>query len=782
MRPYLAILKDSFREALASRVLWILLLITAVVLAGLAGFGLEERAGAYFAPSDLYDPLGLAKSWQTAGKRGENTPAGVIWRALDEDARARLADLLATNAPAERFVDPVQGILNRLLQARQLDQQRAWPQERLDAEAMDLLREGAEHLNAVELARLNRLLLEAAFPRELAPSRERELFINYYGLEIPTGGLPLLRRDYLIKTAAGIISSFFLGFLGLFAGLIVTSALIPQTFEPGAVDLLLSKPIVRVGLYLTKFVGGCMFVLLNTLFLLGGLFVLVGLRHGVWMWTLPLCVPVFLFWFMVFYSVSALIGLWSRNAIVAVTITICLWGVCALLAFVKKSVIEGALLDPTRLVQVTAVWGESSASEPGELFSLAESGQVFRWNVENRHWDEILLPDNPRRLRAGGGSAVEAGPLYHTATQRLILAQRTARRWNSWVGGGTPLIYGGPEDQFRRHEGPPAPAGACHLGQDAEGNLLVVGMNGLWRHPGNFATVATPEKRGAKILGVEITLPNFAQGTPAAEFTLLTPTQTWVAPISAASNPTGTIWAVFQRGRLQVFELATSGLNEGRYVETRQQAFSGHEQGLVALADKTVLIALDDGQVVRCDLPTLQRVSTQTPVAGVPVRFLEAAPDGQRVTAVLHDRSLWIYEVAADRWTRAPVSGQGDISAASWDAAGQLWVVDAWHRATRYQVPKWTSSTVVQNDAHWLELLDLYLLRPLYAFLPKPGSADALVNYLLTDQQTSLRGQLTGGLRATRELTQIWEPLISHAVFLACMLGLGCWFIHVRDF
>ena len=76
--------------------------------------------------------------------------------------------------------------------------------------------------------------------------------------------MPPLRRRYLIRAAVGTISSFFLGYLGLFAGNIVTSNVIPQTFEPGAVDLLLSKPVNRIGCLSEKFLGGCLFVLLNT--------------------------------------------------------------------------------------------------------------------------------------------------------------------------------------------------------------------------------------------------------------------------------------------------------------------------------------------------------------------------------------------------------------------------------------------------------------------------------------------------------------------------------------
>ncbi|MDC0311312.1 ABC transporter permease, partial [bacterium] len=48
--------------------------------------------------------------------------------------------------------------------------------------------------------------------------------------------------------------------IGLLIAIIVTANLIPETFEPGSLNLLLSKPISRWGLYVAKFVGGCAFI------------------------------------------------------------------------------------------------------------------------------------------------------------------------------------------------------------------------------------------------------------------------------------------------------------------------------------------------------------------------------------------------------------------------------------------------------------------------------------------------------------------------------------------
>jgi hypothetical protein len=139
--------------------------------------------------------------------------------------------------------------------------------------------------------------------------------------------------------------------------------------------------------------------------------------------------------------------------------------------------------------------------------------------------------------------------------------------------------------------------------------------------------------------------------------------------------------------------------------------------------------------------------------------------------------------VAEGTWSRPALPGQGDISAVCWTQDNQIWTVDRWHRATRSLASgAFTTTRQVQNPTHWLELLDLYLLKPLYFLLPKPGETGNLVNYLLTDQRTILAGQSIGGLRAPRVPITIWSPLLSHAGFLAALLAAGCWMIQQRDY
>ena len=60
MRPYLAVITDSFRAALASRLLWILLAVISVFLAGLAPLSSRRQLSSELKVFDFLNPLGLA--------------------------------------------------------------------------------------------------------------------------------------------------------------------------------------------------------------------------------------------------------------------------------------------------------------------------------------------------------------------------------------------------------------------------------------------------------------------------------------------------------------------------------------------------------------------------------------------------------------------------------------------------------------------------------------------------------------------------------------------------
>ena len=252
------------------------------------------------------------------------------------------------------------------------------------------------------MARLNRLLIESAYPLQIAPSRDLELYVSYWGSVL---GTPLpLRKDFVIKTSLVILTNFVVGMIGIFCGIVVTASIIPQTFEPGAIDLLLSKPISRPLLYLTKFVGGCAFTLITAGYILAGLWLVVGLRHGVWYPALLSCIPIFLFVFAIYYSVSAWAGVVWRNTIVSIVVTGLFWGVCWGLGIVKGFIIENFFFEPVRPIRLV--------SAGDELIAANERGDIVRWNETSDQWEEILVPDEARRWRPFRGGLPLAGPVF----------------------------------------------------------------------------------------------------------------------------------------------------------------------------------------------------------------------------------------------------------------------------------------------------------------------------------------------------------------------------------
>jgi hypothetical protein len=148
----------------------------------LAGFGMEEHAGASFASDDLLDAAALYSKLQNDAQATRSNPGRHIWSLVDDSTKAELAQTVA-ESESMAFGNPLatrlSGMLNRLLLRRELYNAEAWSNVRLESEAHELLAIDPSQLSEEQLARLNRLLIESAYPLEIAPSRNLELYVNY---------------------------------------------------------------------------------------------------------------------------------------------------------------------------------------------------------------------------------------------------------------------------------------------------------------------------------------------------------------------------------------------------------------------------------------------------------------------------------------------------------------------------------------------------------------------------------------------------------------------------
>jgi ABC-type transport system involved in multi-copper enzyme maturation permease subunit len=403
MRPYLAVLRDSFHEALVSRVLWILLLLTTVFLVALSPLGVTQQAGSFLIPTDLHNPTAFLNKVAEQSQSPQPSPGRRIWDQLSTHLQAKIT---ARQDPSANFeaTYALRNELNELLKKADFFDADAWKDVKLPNEAQKLLEQGLDKLPADELARFNRLALQSAFPDEIAKGHRKQIQLTYFHWEL---GLPLpIEREQLrpaINSILVALMTYLLGVGGILIAILVTASLIPQTFEPGAIDLLLSKPNLRILVFLTKFVGGCAFTLVNASYFIIGLWLIVGFRFGLWNMKLLWCIPIYMFLFAIYYSVSALAGVFWRNAVLSVVMTIVFWVACWSLGL-AKNLVEILALNPQRITRLVPA-GET-------LLAVNESGEVLQWDEADRIWQRVFFDENSRPSSPFRLDNSMIGPVY----------------------------------------------------------------------------------------------------------------------------------------------------------------------------------------------------------------------------------------------------------------------------------------------------------------------------------------------------------------------------------
>jgi len=107
--------------------------------------------------------------------------------------------------------------------------------------------------------------------------------------------------------------------------LVSTAGIVPDLISGGMIEPVLSKPIGRMRLFLTKFLTGLLFVALQvTVFSVGALLV-IGIRGGAWEFKLLLAIPIVLALFSYLFSFCALMGMITRSTIASLLITMLFW-------------------------------------------------------------------------------------------------------------------------------------------------------------------------------------------------------------------------------------------------------------------------------------------------------------------------------------------------------------------------------------------------------------------------------------------------------------------------
>jgi len=115
--------------------------------------------------------------------------------------------------------------------------------------------------------------------------------------------------------------------------LVSTSGIMPEMVSSGSIDTMISKPISRFRLFLTKYVLALLFVALQVGVFSLACFLVIGFRGGAWEAGIFLAIPIVIAFFSFLYCFCALVGIVTRSTIAALLLTILFW----LLIFVANA-------------------------------------------------------------------------------------------------------------------------------------------------------------------------------------------------------------------------------------------------------------------------------------------------------------------------------------------------------------------------------------------------------------------------------------------------------------
>ncbi len=822
MKPYLAILIDSFWEAVGNRVLWVLLFGWALVLAGLAPFGYVTERSFKLSSYDI-DNFDKIKEKLLDGANGKgNESVQAIAAKLNPEFLEKLKPVPESGGDNRgrrvRSSDMAKE-LNAVMDLKDLYSAAAFPSAEKRPKIKPLVEQGVDNLSVFELEELNRELLQLAFPLELTRPRSEQLWIGYAGFKLgePINISRKQIKQFVEPLLLGFLIKLGLGVVAVFVALIVTSPIVPETFRSGSLHLLLSKPISRVWLYLFKLFGGCIFVLFNITFVLIGLYLIAGIRFDIWNEGLLYCIPLLLFVFIIFYSVSALVGLIWGNSIVCVVSCIIFWLFC----FAIGAIHDGMQQHVELLPQITRV-----DKIDGKLMVVNQRGDFSLWNDKFAVWQPAV--DNEF-----GGQARTFGPLYDAKRKQIVvktffrngpfaglsarsrkisiirLSEETDKTEGEKENGedsptsteaatsestdtkntqatGKPnegesekesnrdpksLAEARSTSYWMGETGPEIPQQLIEMTQ-VSGDLVTVCRGGIFRL--NWDKDLSKTGNNA-LLGM---LQKLVPGTNA--FENVAPKDFVMSDNSSASTTAdGNGLVIYNSGNVDILKYAK---NRFEVVASTKLEGEGTEPALVIANDSYCVVARDSLPLKVFDAQLKPIHAEVSLPAKNNVRQIVWIPGTNDVAIITHTGNWFRLECQSGKISSIASPFDGKLTTMTWESPTKVLLGLKPNRVVDFDVADRKIIKEYQPTMSTLEMVYNWGVNPLYQVNPKPSALDNAMGYLLSGNETQSMNIVTNDLEQAQIELDVWRPIITNLAFVAVMLLIGCVYVARKEF
>lgn len=267
-------------------------------------------------------------------------------------------------------------------------------------------------------------------------TEDHELKVLVWDTPIPLSpetDLGSLLKSWFVYLGIGI----WLTWAATILALISTASIYPDFLSGGSIDLVLSKPISRVRLFLTKYVGGLLFVTLQVAVFALAAFLIIGIRAGLWEFGLFLSVPLVVLFFSYLFSICAFWGVLTRSTIASLLATILIWIMLFALNSTDDVLLMGRVANE---VYVEKLEERASSSDSGRQPVTAVQLESARNDYGTwRKWHGLVfavktaLPKTSETVALLERSLIEAADLPDDPEQQADLPFITSEMWAAGV-------------------------------------------------------------------------------------------------------------------------------------------------------------------------------------------------------------------------------------------------------------------------------------------------------------------------------------------------------------
>jgi ABC-type transport system involved in multi-copper enzyme maturation permease subunit len=152
--------------------------------------------------------------------------------------------------------------------------------------------------------------------------------------------MPTTDVEGLVQQTQSVIAMA-MYFFGMALSVFASAGLVAAVFEPGRIELLLSKPVSRTRLLMGRYLGNLLVVAANIIYLTVGSWTIFGIKTGMWGAGYLVSSIFTIFIFAVLLAVIVLVGVLWESAAVAIMVTFGIMIVTPILA--QRATIERLL-------------------------------------------------------------------------------------------------------------------------------------------------------------------------------------------------------------------------------------------------------------------------------------------------------------------------------------------------------------------------------------------------------------------------------------------------------